>query len=77
MEKQMTASNAGKIDQRIVLAESFYNEGLSPEDWVERNQSNVYCWSLDEVEYKDEKLKSWILSVTKLLAANNPMNCIE
>jgi hypothetical protein len=73
----MTASNPGKIDQRIILAESFYNEGLSPEEWVERNHSNIYCWSLDEVEYKDENLKSWISSVTKLLSASNPFNRIE
>jgi hypothetical protein len=73
----MAASNPDKIDQRIVLAESFYNEGLSPEEWVERNLSNIYCWSLDEVEYKDENLKLWISSVTKLLSASNPFNRIE
>ncbi len=63
----MMSHDSSKTDQQINLAESFFHEGLSPEEWVKNNGESVYCWSLDQVEYKNENLKAWILSVTKLL----------
>ncbi|HNQ92936.1 MAG TPA: hypothetical protein PKI93_08415 [Alphaproteobacteria bacterium] len=56
-----------KGDSRIKIAQGFFDEGLSPEEWVRQNRDQIGCWSLDEVEYEDPELKKWIMKVTELL----------
>lgn len=58
-------------DYRITIAKAFFDEGLSPQDWVNANKDKIYCWSLDEIECDNEDLMGWINAVTALLTQTN------
>lgn len=59
-------------DERIHLARQFYDEGLSPEEWVARRSHKIVSWSLEEATYDDPMLEEWITQVTNLMGLNGP-----
>lgn len=62
----------GSGDPRIHLAQQFFDEGFSPEEWVARCSHGIGCWSLHEAVYQDPVLKRWIFEVTQLVGLNGP-----